>query len=262
MQGVQDAVEHFFERLTGSKSRALLLDYDGTLAPFRVEREISLPSPVIVDVLQQIIQKTNTRVVMVTGRSAKSLRALVPLRPVPEIWGTHGLERLLPDGSYQLAPLDQRQLQALQQAHELAVGLNLAPLLEEKPGALALHWRSMTLPATTHARNMVHRAWNPIAQSNGLLLEEFDGGLELRLPVHDKGDAVRTILDEMGPDSVVAYLGDDRTDEDGFRALRIQDLAVLVRTESRDTCADIWIHPPERLAEFLNEWLSACGGAL
>ena len=44
-------------------------------------------------------------------------------------------------------------------------------------------------------------------------LLEFDGGIEMRMPGLDKGDAVRTILDEIGPEVPVAYLGDDLTDE-------------------------------------------------
>ena len=34
----------------------------------------------------------------------------------------------------------------------------------------------------------------------------------------DKGDAVRTILSEMKPDTPAAYLGDDATDEHAFQA--------------------------------------------
>ena len=37
------ALERFFERLPGAPARVLLLDYDGTLAPFRVERDEAVP---------------------------------------------------------------------------------------------------------------------------------------------------------------------------------------------------------------------------
>ena len=36
-------IEHFFAGLAAATARALLLDYDGTLAPFRVERVQALP---------------------------------------------------------------------------------------------------------------------------------------------------------------------------------------------------------------------------
>ena len=87
-------------------------------------------------------------------------------------------------------------------------------------------------------------------------MKEFDGGIELRVPARDKGDGVRTILGEMENDAIVAYLGDDLTDEDAFRAIKGKGLGVLVRKKLRPTAADVWIRPPKELLEFLAEWLS------
>jgi trehalose-6-phosphatase len=70
-------------------------------------------------------------------------------------------------------------------------------------------------------------------------LLEFDGGIEMRMPGRDKGDAVRTILDEIGPEAPVAYLGDDATDERAFLALGTRGLSVLVRPESRNCCRPV-----------------------
>jgi trehalose-6-phosphatase len=73
---------------------------------------------------------------------------------------------------------------------------------------------------------------------------------------------VRTILAESLPDAAVAYLGDDRTDEDAFRALNGKGLTVLVRPEYRPTAAEVWLQPPQELIQFLEEWLCASGGKL
>ena len=89
-------------------------------------------------------------------------------------------------------------------------------------------------------------------------LLEFDIGIEMRMPGRDKGDAVRTILDEIGPEAPVAYLGDDATDERAFVALGTRGLSVLVRPECRATAAALWVRPPEGLREFLARWLQAC----
>ena len=45
------------------------------------------------------------------------------------------------------------------------------------------------------------------------------------MAVRNKGDAMRTILAEMDADAPVAYLGDDQSDEDAFRALQGRGLA-------------------------------------
>ncbi|NIP26121.1 MAG: trehalose-phosphatase, partial [Phycisphaerae bacterium] len=76
--------------------------------------------------------------------------------------------------------------------------------------------------------------------------------LELRVPGRDKGDAVGTILAEMNQDAVTAYLGDDLTDEDAFKAIKGKGIGILVREELRSTAADVWIRPPEELLTFLS----------
>jgi trehalose-6-phosphatase len=88
----------------------------------------------------------------------------------------------------------------------------------------------------------------------------FDGGVELRPEGQGKAMVVRTVLDELGPGASIAYLGDDRTDEDAFGALADRGLAVLVRSEPRPTNAAAWIRPPEELRRFLGDWNRACSG--
>jgi trehalose 6-phosphate phosphatase len=55
-----------------------------------------------------------------------------------------------------------------------------------------------------------------------------------------------------------AYLGDDVTDEDAFKALANKGLRALVREQLRETVADIWLIPPVELREFLKRWIKAC----
>ena len=90
-------------------------------------------------------------------------------------------------------------------------------------------------------------------------MHTFDGGIEFRAQGTTKGSAVRTILSEVGEHTPVAYLGDDSTDEDAFRALGDRGLGVLVRREPRATAADLRISPPEELLDFLKRWMAASG---
>jgi trehalose-phosphatase len=82
----------------------------------------------------------------------------------------------------------------------------------------------------------------------------FEGGIELRASGHTKANAVHAVLAETNEDCAVAYLGDDVTDEDAFRAVKPRGLAVLVRPELRKTAADVWLKPPHELASFLQMW--------
>lgn len=76
----------------------------------------------------------------------------------------------------------------------------------------------------------------------------------MRIRGRNKGDAVRQVLQEAGPGTVCAYLGDDRTDEDAFQALEGRGLGVLVRPALRQTSADLWLVPPRELVAVLDRW--------
>ena len=248
-------LDTFYNHLRRSPQKALLLDYDGTLAPFHVEPDKAYPYPGVTEILDRIMEAPDTRLVIITGRWIKDLMPLLQLKGQPEIWGSHGIERLKMDGAYEIAPMDENALDGLVKADEWIQKVGLEERCEEKPGCLAIHWRGLDEKNMEEITNLVNPTWQLIAESSGLNLKEFDGGIELRVPARDKGDAVRTILEELENDAVVAYLGDDLTDEDAFRAIKGKGMGVLVRKELRPTAGDVWIRPPEELLEFLSGWL-------
>jgi len=259
MYQTESAVEAFIGRVTGAPRSALLLDFDGTLAPFVDDRTRATPYPEVLPVLSALSTNPRTRLVLISGRAARDVRERLPLSPTPEIWGAHGFERLLPDGTLLAAKIDRRSARAIVEAERWACAQGFSDRLERKAGGVALHWRG--LPAT-EMENMYHQgmsAFLPLTRATRLSVGEFDGGIELRMRSRSKGYAVQQIIHEMG-DAPIAYLGDDRTDEDAFRVLRGVGLTVLVRQELRSTAAEIWIRPPEQLVEFLESWLKASGG--
>jgi trehalose 6-phosphate phosphatase len=248
----------FLEQLRAAPARVLLLDYDGTLAPFCVDRTLAFPYPQVPPLIVQIME-TGTRVVLVSGRPVRELLLLSGISPQPEIWGSHGLERLMADGRYEVKSVPAHK-DYLLAAEAILRDAGLEGQTEVKPGGVAVHWRGLdTLRADKISRD-VHRLWKPLIDRAPLRLLEFDGGLEIRVAGPGKGDAVRTILGEAGTGAAVAYLGDDQTDEDAFHALKGNGLTVLVRAQSRPTAAEIWLQPPHELLQFLREWLLAAGG--
>ena len=247
-------LEHFFSQLKTCSRPALLLDYDGTLAPFHNQRDMAFPYPGIPDILNHIIKARHSRVVLISGRWTRDLIPLLGLEELPEIWGTHGIERLKPDGSYDLVKLADLTSELLTLVDKWASKEGLKDACEQKPGSLAIHWRGMPEVQKQEIRDAVMKEWSGRAQEAGLSLAEFDGGIEFRLPGWNKGNAVETILSEMTHDCAAAYLGDDLTDEDAFRAMNDRGLAVLVRAELRESAADLWLVPPQELLDFLWRW--------
>src|SRR4030095_11340029 len=84
----------FFRQVSGAKDRVLFVDYDGTAAPFTSERNHAFPYPRVPEYLRCIQTSCHTRLIMVSGRAAHEVPPLLGLNPSPEIWGTHGIERI------------------------------------------------------------------------------------------------------------------------------------------------------------------------
>lgn len=251
-------IGQFFRFVEQSSQSVLLLDYDGTLAPFSLDRGKAIPYPGINSILQEIIDSGRTRLIIITGRDARDVEPLLKIRPFPEVWGSHGLQRLRSGGACEMPEIDSVAKQALADAERWLAYQGLDHMAEPKPGSLAVHWRALDQNSAVKLRGKILLGWFPIAQQASLKVLEFDGGLELRVPDQDKGYAIATILREVGTDAPVAYLGDDVTDEAAFRALESRGLTALVRREHRKTSAKVWLKPPEELLAFLRQWRDAC----
>lgn len=253
-------VLNLYERISGSLRPILFLDYDGTLAPFSVERDKAFPYEGVREAIEDIIENTRTRVVIVSGRPVDDLIPLLGLDASLEIFGSHGWERIRANGDRQIFPLNPEAKTAIDDARLWIKQNNLESRSELKPASVTLHWRGMTRAEEHRLHEAAVEAWTPYTRVKDIDLCPFDGGIELRALGLDKGDAVRLVLEEAGPRGVAAYLGDDLTDEDAFAALARQGLSVLVRPEKRETRADLWLAPPEELLQFLKNWKKITSG--
>ena len=173
---------------------------------------------------------------------------------LPEIWGSHGFERLLPDGtrhSNSLTHIIERDLLRYVKAF---TDCGIIKFCEKKSSGIAVHWRGLNINEIAHISEKVLKISNEI-KNEFIVVSDFDGGKEIRVKGVDKGTAVKVVLSEAVDGGIVAYLGDDLTDEDAFRQLGQSGLKVLVRDELRETLADLWLKPPADLIFFLEQWL-------
>jgi trehalose 6-phosphate phosphatase len=244
-----------FEQVAAATQSLLLLDYDGTLAPFQVDRHSAYPYPGVLPLLQNIINRSRSRVAVITGRPIAELHALLtPLRDL-EIWGSHGLEHLTANGTYRQSAVAPETAALLSDSESWLSTAGLAHRTEIKPGGIAVHWRGLPPAEIERIRAGACKGLMPYSQQPGLKLLEFDGGLELCVAHPDKGDALASILATVDPQTPVAYLGDDITDEAAFASLNSRGTTILVRAEHRETQAQIWLRPPDELIAFLQQWL-------
>ena len=251
-------VDSFITALSRSDESALLLDFDGTLAPFRIDPTQVRPWVWAPELLERIQSSKRSRVAVISGRSATDVARQLRMANPPEIWGLHGAERLRVGHSLETTAISECQTRALQELRELLVRsrifINYGLRLEDKPNAVVVHWRGTDIRSAEVARETLSKLLKPYEEVDGMELMHFDGGVELRCGPN-KGDALRSVLQELSPNSPVAYLGDDLTDEFAFRALGERGLSILVRKVWRPTAAVLWLRPPGELKNFLTQWL-------
>lgn len=198
-------------------SLVLLLDVDGVLAPI-----VDDPAAAAVSQqLQQLVQRAVDRcalVGIVTGRGLERAREMVPVRGA---WyaALHGTHIVAPDGVEDRCAVTAGARAHVEIAAQLAQTVGWA--YEDKGGTVTIHFRQRGNLGQTvdpaHVRAQLMTVVNP------LKVEIHDAKQVLEVKprgARTKGDAIR-ILSAAAPDRarVVAFVGDDLTDLDGFRAI-------------------------------------------
>ena len=260
-------VQEFFSTFSSAKNALLLLDYDGTLAPFRVDRFKARPWAGVRELLSRIQEPGGssiaTRIVFISGRPAAEIGPLLGLERPVEVWGLHGAERLYADGHRELEEPPPATREKLNELRAQLRRDSFGGLFEDKPNAVVMHWRGASGIKARQIAEKSRAMFKPLSSLQGLQLLDFESGLELRSG-RDKGGAVEAILAdaaESALESPVAFLGDDITDEAAFLAVnanRRPHITALVKRVHRETAAAVWLQPPGQLRNFLQQWIAAC----
>jgi len=247
-----------WEKLRQSGRRLLLLDYDGTLAPFHVHRERAQVPPGTAKVLRSLAASPRTTVAVVSGRPIAEMLGLLgdPELPVCLI-GEHGWEEREPGGEIRLHPLSEEAQSGLEGAWKAIGARGLQPRVEKKRSGLVLHTRGLFPDSDAALQRAAEAVWLPWTERAPLRLDNISGGLELRASGRDKGMAAIDLHRRSGDIDLVVYVGDDESDEDAFRALRDLGFGIRVGHDERPTLAHGHLPKPEAMDEFLARWLDA-----
>jgi len=198
---------------------AILLDVDGTIAPITGRPEEAGVPEHTRELLRKLAAKY-ALVAGISGRRAVDARRIVGVDEIAYS-GNHGFELLLPGNDEPLPDpsLDGHEGDAARFVAELdSAELDRAGFRVEDKGAIvALHWRGAPNEGAAESlANEIATAaeWQDLVSHRGRKV------LEIRpnVPIN-KGIAVAAIL-AAKPVRAALYAGDDRTDVDGFTALR------------------------------------------
>ena len=241
-------------RLSGAGRVLLLFDYDGTLTPIVARPEDALLPGHVRERLAALSAHPRYIVGIVSGRS---LDDLMRLADVPglihagnhgmEIRGT-GLEFTHPGAVAARDSLDRARMM-------LADALADVPgiIVEHKGLTLTVHYRATPELRAREVDPIVTKATASFVESGGLRLTRGKMVVEVRPAIAwDKGKAIEKIREECGDLPFPVYFGDDRTDEDGFRAVQdMGGLAVFVGGPREGTVALHQLDSPREVAETL-----------
>jgi trehalose 6-phosphate phosphatase len=241
---------------------ALVLDFDGVLAPIVENPEASVLPPDSASLLARLAAVLGT-VAVISGRPLGFLADRVPV-PGVRLLGSYGMEQQLTDGRVALAAEAQAWLPAVDEARrELTAELAGLPgiRIEAKSASVAVHWRQA--PDQAAAASLVHDAVGRAGSQTGLRLEPGKLVFELRPPIAvDKGSAVAALITASRP-SAVGYAGDDLGDLPALRAVHDAGGYALVVDHGAETSPELLALADEVFpgTQRFADWLAALAAA-
>ena len=210
---------------------ALFLDFDGTLVDIAPTPEgIAVPADLAAR-LEALGEPLDGRLALVSGRAVDDLVGHLG-SPAIVMAGSHGADLRRRDGSplgeppAALGESVDRALQAIVEDHP-------GTRLEDKPHGAAVHYRA----APDHGP-AITQAIDALAADHALIVKHGKCVVELVASTANKGSAVAELM-RLPPfaNATPVFIGDDITDEDGFRAaIDLGGYGILVGTRD-DSCA-------------------------
>ncbi len=255
MTGLLAAWPENSRRLTAAGRILLCLDYDGTLSPIVRDPAAARISASTRKLLQRLSASDRITVAVISGRQLEDVRRLVGL-PDLIYAGNHGLEIRGPSVTY-LNPVAAKSRPALRAlARKLIRELTSYPgaQIEDKGLTLSIHYRRVRPTDRDRVKEAIFRAAAPYRSGRALRLGEGKMVIEIRPPTSwNKGNAVRLLQrkNSRGGDLLTVYLGDDRTDEDAFRAVGREGITVKVGPPGTKTLARYRLAGVGEVREFL-----------
>lgn len=219
---------------------ALFLDVDGTLLGIRDDPSAVFADAKMIGTLAQCFDRLDGAMALVSGRSVAEIDRMFAPAVFP-VAGSHGSELRFHRGETVRAA-EQGLPQEISARLEAFAARHDGLLLEKKPGGVSLHYRRA--PALqAECRQLAEKLLGQLGDSFRLISGKMV--FEIAPSAHDKGAAIRTFLQEPPfARRTPVFLGDDVTDEDGFRvvnalggmSVRIGDIE---HSEARYQLADV-----------------------
>ena len=226
--------EEITTRYRKASRRHLFLDYDGTLVPFAKHPKLAVPNKELISLLEQIASEKQTHVTIISGRDSETLEGWFNDLPA-NLVAEHGASVRMQNGQWRHhREIDQSWKPVMRPTMELYMQRSPGSFLEEKTHTLAWHYRNVHPElGFIRSRELLDNLHHLVRNTP---LQIIDGNkvIEVRISGVDKGSVAKKFLEDADYDFIMA-VGDDKTDEDMFKALA--DKAVTVKIGTGHTAA-------------------------
>jgi trehalose-phosphatase len=251
--------QEFSKRLKAARRVLLLCDYDGTLTPIVDRPELADLSEKTRQLLQALVGQSRFTVSIISGRALADLRQRVGISDIIYA-GNHGLEIEGP-GIGLVNPLAEEMRPVFRLINQV-LNKALTPIkgvrVEDKGLTVSVHYRMVEEGKSEEVRNIFERV---IATARSLGKVRITSGkkvYEVRPAVDwDKGEAIALLIDRYGrtkakKELLPIFLGDDQTDEDGFKVIEKHGgISVFVGEKTTDSAAHYYLKSPAEVEQFL-----------
>jgi trehalose 6-phosphate synthase/phosphatase len=223
-------VEEIASAFCMSSRRLLLIDYDGTLAPISDRPADAAPDEMTSALLRRISEMHSVSVVIVSGRDHHTMENWFDNLDV-HLVAEHGAAMRIAGGDWKHnIEVDPDWKDVVRATFDSFEKVSPGSIIEEKAHTIAFHYRQLE-PQQGFARSReLFDCLHHLIRNTNLTVVDGHKVIEVRAPGIDKGIAARRILQRFPSDFVLA-IGDDKTDEDVFRALSRQAFTIKVGGE-------------------------------
>jgi trehalose 6-phosphate synthase/phosphatase len=223
-------VQSIMDKYRKSKSRLLLLDYDGTLRSFEKIPNKAVPDRQLLSVLTSLSEQPGNEVVIVSGRDKDILSHWFQNIPVSLVAG-HGIWYKEQNEKWQLQnTLDNSWKEAIRPLLEIFTDRTPGAIIEEKTHSLAWHYRKSEPELAAVRVSELKDALLNLTDNFNLGFMNGHKVIEIKNMNINKGVAVLRWLNKKNWDFIFAA-GDDYTDEDMFTVLPASAVSIRVGFE-------------------------------